>query len=85
MASQIPGAILLGENSAGCSAYGNVQTLGPLTHSRISLRCGRSRFVQDWVRPTREGIGLFPDYWLDAEDPVAIARGLCAQGAATLR
>jgi hypothetical protein len=72
LAGQLPGAILFGENTAGCSAYGNVQELGPLTHSRIRLHCGRSRFVQDWVRPMREGLGFFPDYWLDTQDPLAL-------------
>jgi hypothetical protein len=75
LASQIHGAILLGENSAGCTAYGIVRALGPLTYSRISFHCGIARFVPDWVRPTREGVGLFPDYWLD-EDPVAAARSI---------
>jgi hypothetical protein len=72
LAGQLAGAVLLGENTAGCSAYGNVQELGPLAHSRIRLHCGRSRFVQDWVRPTAEGVGFFPDYWLDTEDPLAL-------------
>jgi len=72
LAGQLAGAVLLGENTAGCSAYGNVQELGPLAHSRIRLHCGRSRFVQDWVRPMVEGVGFFPDYWLDTEDPLAL-------------
>lgn len=70
LAAQIPGAITLGENTAGCAAYGNVQTHDPLENSRIQFAFGRSRFVQDWVEPNREGVGLFPDYWLDTEDPV---------------
>lgn len=72
LAGQLPGAILFGENTAGCSAYGNVDAVGPLAHSRIRLHCGRSRFVQDWVRPTREGVGFFPDYWMDTADPLTL-------------
>jgi hypothetical protein len=72
LARQIRGAVLLGENTAGCVSYGNVEPHGPLTHSRIRLQFGRSRFVPEWVRPTAEGIGFFPDYWLDDPDPVRV-------------
>ncbi len=77
-AEQIPGAVLLGENTSGCVNYGNVTRRGPLKHSRIDLAFGYSRFVVDWVRPNREGIGFFPDYWLDVEDPVAYLEGYLA-------
>ncbi|MCP4550135.1 MAG: hypothetical protein GY835_27050 [bacterium] len=72
VASQIIGAVLLGENSSGCVNYGNVTPHAPLPHSGLKLNFGRSRFVADWVRPTREGIGFFPDYWLDTEDPIGL-------------
>ena len=71
LASTVQGAVLLGENSSGCSAYGNVEPHEPLPHSRVSLWFGRSRFVWECTRPVVEGVGMFPDYWLDVNDPVA--------------
>lgn len=71
LADQIENAILLGENTAGCSRYGNVVTHPPLPNSEITLAFGRSKFVVDCVKPNREGVGFFPDYWLDVEDPIA--------------
>jgi hypothetical protein len=70
LASQIEGAVLVGENTAGCMDYGNADQHLQLPHSRIDLWFGRSRFVWQCVRPAAEGVGLFPDYWLDEEDPV---------------
>ena len=75
LASQLHGALRAGENTGGCVSYGNVRDLAPLEHSRIRAHCGRSRFVQDWVIANREGVGIFPDYWLDTADPVADMRG----------
>ncbi len=70
LASTVEGAVLVGENSSGCTAYGNVESHDPLPHSKISLWFGRSRFVWECTRPVVEGVGIFPDYWLDVEDPV---------------
>jgi hypothetical protein len=53
-------------------SYGNVEHHPPLSHGKISFAFGRTRFVQDWVRPNREGLGLFPDIWLDTESPVEL-------------
>jgi hypothetical protein len=72
LAGQVRGAVSVGENTAGCVNYGNVESHEPLPHSRIHVDFGRSRFVVDWVRPNREGVGFFPDYWLDTEDPVTV-------------
>ncbi len=70
LASQVEGALLLGENTSGCTAYGNVEPHPPLPHGRVELWFGRSRFVWECVRPVVEGVGIFPDYWLDDPDPV---------------
>ncbi len=70
LASQIEGAVLVGENTSGCMDYGNADQHLKLPHSRIDLWFGRSRFVWQCVRPAAEGVGVFPDYWLDEEDPV---------------
>jgi hypothetical protein len=70
LASQVEGAVLLGENTSGCTAYGNVESHPPLPHGRVEFWFGRSRFVWECVRPVVEGVGIFPDYWLDDPDPV---------------
>ena len=75
LSGQVGGAIVVGENTAGCVHYGNVQMHGPLRHSRFRLHFGRSKFVPDCVRPNREGWGCFPDYWLDTADPLAEIAG----------
>ena len=75
-ASQIPGAILLGENSAGCTLYGNCDIQEKLPASGITIRFGRTKFLDGAVRPTREGVGFFPDYWLDELDPYAAIQRL---------
>jgi len=71
LAGQITGAIIVGENTSGCVSYGNIERHAPLTTSRLHLTFGRTKFVVDWVEPNREGVGFFPDYWLDEQDPVA--------------
>ncbi len=72
LAGQVRGALIVGENTAGCVTYGNVTRHEPLPHSGISASFGRTKFVEDWVRENREGVGFFPDYWLDVADPVAL-------------
>ena len=69
LASQIPGAVVLGENSAGCTSYGNADVIETLPNTGITVRFGRTRFVAELHRPTREGVGYLPDLWLDDEDP----------------
>ncbi len=71
LAAQIRGAILVGENTAGCVDYGNVEVHPALPHSGILCAFGRTRFIEDWVRSSREGVGFFPEYWLDDEDAAA--------------
>jgi len=70
LAGQIRGAIIVGQNTAGCVTYGNVREWEPLAHSRIKVGFGVTKFVEDWVRPNHEGVGFFPDYWLDTDDPI---------------
>jgi len=71
LAAQVEGAVTAGENTAGCVSYGNVRQQEPLPNSRIRFSFGWSKFVPGWVEPNAEGIGLFPDFWLDTEDPMA--------------
>jgi hypothetical protein len=71
LAGQIRGAVLMGENTAGCVDYGNVEPKPVLPHSSLRCAFGRTRFIEDWVRPNREGFGFFPDFWLDTDAPDA--------------
>jgi hypothetical protein len=79
LAAQIEGAVTVGENTAGCVSYGNVRRQDPLPNSRIRFSFGWTKFVVDWVEPCREGVGLFPDYWLDTEDPMEAIAAYLAQ------
>ncbi len=75
LARQIPGEVLVGENSRGCSLYGNADIVKKLPVSRIAVRFGWTRFNWAGVFPIREGVGFFPDYWIDEPDPYpALAR-----------
>ncbi len=69
MASQIDGALLVGENSSGCMTYGNADQRFDLPNSRLWISYPRNKDVLAG-RPFREGVGFFPSYWLDTEDPV---------------
>ncbi|MCA9491076.1 MAG: hypothetical protein KC621_14200, partial [Myxococcales bacterium] len=71
LASQVPNARVVGESTSGCSENGNVTERGPLPHTGLVLHFGRTRFAWEDVRPIAEGVGIFPDLWLDEADPVA--------------
>jgi hypothetical protein len=68
LASQIPGALVVGENTAGAITYGNVDQSVELPYSKLWVRGGRTKFVTAG-REVRETIGAFPDYWLDTNSP----------------
>lgn len=68
-ASRIPATVIVGENTAGCLTYGNQTQTFVLTESKLEVRFGWSKSAFA-TRPFREGLGYFPDYWLDTEDPV---------------
>lgn len=72
LARQIPGAILLGENSRGCVTYGNCDKLQTLPHSGIKIRYGWVRFNWAGAFPILEGRGFFPQYWLDSDEPYQV-------------
>jgi C-terminal processing protease CtpA/Prc len=68
LASQIPGATVVGENTAGAITYGNVDQSVELPHSKLWVRGGRTKFVPAG-REVREALGAFPDFWLDTAAP----------------
>ncbi|MCD4848667.1 MAG: hypothetical protein K8R76_10820 [Candidatus Aegiribacteria sp.] len=69
----IPGAMLIGENSAGVGSFGEVhQYWLPNSLIRLFLPC--KLFIAPGFE---EGVGYIPDYWLDSPEPVMeIARWL---------
>ena len=69
---QIPGAVWVGENSRRCVSYGNADITRKLTHSRILLRYGWTLYSWGATFPTREGVGFFPDYWIDSDNPCQV-------------
>ena len=74
LAAQLPHARLYGQNTAGCSLYGNLERQAPLPHTGLVATFGHTRFDWDAVRPVVEGRGIFPDVWLDDADPVGRLR-----------
>ncbi len=71
LGSQVNGAIVVGESTSGCVGYGNCRREEALPFSRITLRYGHTKFVVDTIRHNPEGVGYFPDYWLDTDEPIA--------------
>ena len=69
LARQVPGAVWVGENSRGCVSYGNADIVKKLNNSGIDVRFGGTRFAWAETFPIREGVGFFPEYWLDTSDP----------------
>lgn len=74
LAAQVPGAGLYGQNTAGCSRFGNLERQAPLPHTGLVATFGHTRFDWDTVHPVAEGRGIFPDVWLDDPDPVGRLR-----------
>ncbi len=69
----VPGAVLIGENSAGVGTFGEVRQYW-LPNSFISLSLPGKLFLAPGFE---EGIGYLPDYWLDSAEPVTeVARWL---------
>jgi len=77
LASQVPGAVLVGENTAGFVTYGNIDQSFVCPHAGITVHFGRTRFAMG-KRPVYEQIGMFPDYWLDEPDPVPAIAAYCS-------
>ncbi|MCK5132102.1 MAG: hypothetical protein KAR40_08130 [Candidatus Sabulitectum sp.] len=69
----VPGAVLIGENSAGVGLFGEVRKYW-LPNSLIRLSLPSKLFL---APEFEEGVGYNPDYWLDSAEPVVeIARWL---------
>jgi hypothetical protein len=71
LAAQVPGARVVGLNTAGCVRYGNISSHAPLPHTGLVATFGHTTFDWSAIRPEVEGVGIFPDVWLDEADPVA--------------
>ncbi len=72
LAKQMPGTLVLGENSGGFVAFGNLGAFR-LPQSGLVLHAGRT-----WFRPMEgapaieEGQGYLPDIWIDDHDWLAV-------------
>jgi len=62
----VPGAVIIGENSAGVGTFGEVHSYG-LPNSLIRMRIPSKLFLMPGFE---EGTGFLPDYWLDSSEPV---------------
>ena len=62
----IPGAVHIGENSAGIGTFGDILFYWlPNSRIRITLPC--KLFLAPGFE---EGVGYLPDYWLDSPEPI---------------
>jgi len=67
-ARQVPGALIVGENTAGVGVYGEVRPFH-LAASRIWMLAGTKWFHDSpGARVPPEGSGYIPDIWIDSED-----------------
>lgn len=62
----VPGAVIVGENTAGIGTFGEVRHYW-LPNSHISLLLPCKLFLAPGFE---EGVGYIPDYWLDSPEPV---------------
>jgi hypothetical protein len=70
MARQLERAVLLGENSAGMTDFGDCCRYF-LPHSRVVVACGH-KLIRDERGELHGGIGYLPDYWFDVADPLEV-------------
>ena len=63
----VPGAVVVGENTAGIGTFGEVRHYW-LPNSNISLLLPCKLFL---APDFEEGVGYLPDYWLDSPEPVS--------------
>ena len=73
---QVLGVTFLGENTMGCMTYGNASIVEHLSNSNIHVRFGFAGFFVTDVMSFHEGLGIFPNYWLDDIDPEEAIRHL---------
>ena len=67
--------LLVGSGTFGCCTFGDC-LLYQLPNSGIVFSYGFKVFFHDAFE---EGKGFLPDYWIDDEDPVSVARQYIAQ------
>lgn len=72
-ARQLPGTLVVGENTAGVGIFGEIRRYR-LPHSGMWMQAGRKWFqTQGAAEEAKEGSGFMPDLWLDTKDPRAAA------------
>ena len=73
LARQLPGTLLLGENSGGVGTFGEVKRFR-LPNTGLGIGMGSKHFHHpDPALAAPEGVGHLPDVWLDVADPMAAA------------
>jgi len=70
IARTLPGAVVLGENTAGVGRFGETLEYR-LPSTGLWMRAGSKHFIG-----LEENVGLRPDLWLDDPDPLGAAREL---------
>lgn len=76
LARQVPGAVIVGENTGGVMKVGEMRRYR-LPNSRVGLSLGHQSH-EDPSGEFRESYGFLPDVWLDGTDPERDIRALAA-------
>lgn len=78
LGAQVPGATLVGENTSGCLRNGEVRSWPPLPNTKLRTSFGTKSFRGEGL-PAAEGAGVFPEVWLDVDDPLGFLAALPAR------
>lgn len=76
LARQVPGAVIVGENTGGVMKVGEMRRYR-LPNSRVSISLGHQSH-EDPSGEFREAYGFLPDVWLDGTDPERDIRTLAS-------
>jgi hypothetical protein len=75
---QLDGAVVVGENTGGIGAFGEVLVYR-LPKSGLGMTAGMKYFRDpDPARAVPEGRGHLPDYWIDTDAPLALTERIAA-------
>jgi hypothetical protein len=82
MARQIPGVVVVGQNTRGSMAVGELGMF-LLRHSGVAITFG-TRAFRDPLGDFDERRGFLPDFWIEDQDALSVAKRIAREPSATL-
>jgi hypothetical protein len=77
-AKQLPGTVLVGENTGGVGEFGELKSY-LLPSSRLWVQAGTEWFTSHGVAVrAEETVGYMPDFWIDDPDADVVTKKLAA-------